>query len=402
MESNCDVLVIGAGPSGTVASTMLNKLGVDVRVVEKQKFPRFVIGESLIPRCMDHFEEAGMLDALKAEGYEKKHGARFIRGDERCIFDFSEQHTEGWTWTWQVPRSSFDNVLAKEAQRQGVPIDFEIGVKNIEFSPDNQRVTLDSGEIINAKFVIDASGYGRVIPRLLDLDAPSSLPARSALFCHVEDVNRPAPPDGPMITFVILEREVWYWIIPFSDGTTSLGFVGPEDYFEKDGGSPEEMIRQMIASEPTYRDRFMDVPIAVEPRMIRAYSQGVKQLYGDGYCLTGNSAEFLDPVFSSGVSFATESGLLAAKLAARQVKGEDVDWQVEYSEYINAGVDTFRSYVEAWYNGDLQTVFFSEQNNDQIKRQICSVLAGYVWDQTNPFVKKHDRAVKNLARVLAL
>jgi len=205
-----------------------------------------------------------------------------------------------------------------------------------------------------------------------------------------------------MITFVIIEQDVWYWIIPFSNGTTSLGFVGPPEFFEDVEGSPEEMVRQLIANEPTYCDRFNDTPIVEDARMITAYSSGVKQLFGEGYALTGNSAEFLDPVFSSGVSFATESGILAAKLAARQIKGEDVDWQTEYSDYINAGVDTFRSYVEAWYNGDLQTVFFSAQNNDQIKKQICSVLAGYVWDQTNPFVKKHGRAVKNLARVLAL
>lgn len=395
-------MVIGAGPSGTVAAAMLKKLGVDVRVVEKQKFPRFVIGESLIPRCMDHFEEAGLLDALKAEGFEKKHGARFIRGDERCVFDFSEQHTEGWAWTWQVPRARFDNVLAEEVQRKGVPIDFETGVTNIEFGSDKQRVTLDSGEVVNAKFIIDSSGYGRVIPRMLNLDVPSTLPVRSALFAHVQDSNRPAPPDGTMITFVILETDVWYWIIPFSDGTTSLGFVGPPEYFEKVSGSPEEKIRQLVAQEPTYCDRFNDTSMVEEARMITAYSSGVSQLYGEGYALTGNSAEFLDPVFSSGVSFATESGILAAKLAARQLGGENVDWQSEYADYINAGVDTFRSYVEAWYNGDLQTVFFSDQNNDQIKKQICSVLAGYVWDQTNPFVKKHDRAVKNLARVLAL
>ena len=396
------MLVIGAGPSGTVASTMLKRLGVDVRVVEKQKFPRFVIGESLIPRCMDHFEEAGLLDALKTEGFEKKHGARFIRGDERCVFDFSDQHTKGWAWTWQVPRASFDNVLAEEAQRQGVPIEFETGVDGIEFGCDSQKITLDNGDVINAKFIIDSSGYGRVIPRMLSLDVPSSLPVRSALFVHVKDINRPAPPEGSMITFVIIEQDVWYWIIPFSNGTTSLGFVGPPEFFEDVEGSPEEMVRQLIANEPTYCDRFNDTPIVEDARMITAYSSGVKQLFGEGYALTGNSAEFLDPVFSSGVSFATESGILAAKLAARQIKGEDVDWQTEYSDYINAGVDTFRSYVEAWYNGDLQTVFFSAQNNDQIKKQICSVLAGYVWDQTNPFVKKHGRAVKNLARVLAL
>ena len=103
-----DVLVIGAGPAGSVAAAIVNKYGLNVKMVEKLKFPRFVIGESLLPRSMDAFEEAGFLPALKAKGFQEKFGAKFVRGEEVCDFNFSDQHTKGWNWTWQVPREDFD------------------------------------------------------------------------------------------------------------------------------------------------------------------------------------------------------------------------------------------------------------------------------------------------------
>ena len=401
VEMDCEVLVIGAGPSGTVAASKLKKEGVDVRVVEKGRFPRFVIGESLIPRCMDHFEEAGLLNRLKSEGFESKLGARFIRDGQTCQFNFSEQYTTGWTWTWQVPRARFDQVLAEETMRKGVPIAFGTGVSSIEFGDESQVVRMDNGEHIRCKFIIDSSGYGRVIPRMLDLDEPSSMPPRSAFFAHVDDPRRPEGEEGTQITFVVLSQEVWYWIIPFSDGITSLGFVGPPEYFEELGTDLEMEFRKHVGAEPMFSERFSNVSFRVGPTLVRAYSIGVKQLFGRGYALTGNATEFLDPVFSSGVSFATESGLLAAKLAARQVKGGEVDWQAEYADYINQGVDTFRSYVKAWYNGDLQEIFFHSNHNAKIKRQICSVLAGYVWDTTNPFVSSHKTVLGNLRRIIS-
>jgi flavin-dependent dehydrogenase len=139
-----------------------------------------------------------------------------------------------------------------------------------------------------------------------------------------------------------------------------------------------------------------------EPRTIEGYAISTKQLYGDGFALCGNATEFLDPIFSSGVTFAMESGNKAGKLAGKFLRGEKVDWQTEYTDYMMQGVNTFRSYVAAWYNGDLHDIFFSENPDPVIKKQICSVLAGYVWDLNNPFVKKHDRVLKSLAQVIRI
>lgn len=406
-EKNTDVLIIGAGPSGCVAASYLHGKGINVKVVEKSKFPRFVIGESLLPRCMDHFEEVGLLECLQACGFEIKDGARFIKGDAVCHFDFSKKHTKGWDYTWQVPRADFDQVLANEVQRKGVDISFEHEVVAVEFREDGASKTTIRNkegnlETINAKFIIDSSGYGRVLPRLLNLDKPSALPKHSSIFTHVKEEKRPEGTEGTLITFDVVSTETWLWVIPFSNGNTSLGYVGPTEYLESFPGTNSEKLKAMIKLSDYYKDRFKDSEFLFEPILIKNYSKSVKQLYGKGYALTGNSSEFLDPVFSSGVTFATESGLLAAKLMYRELNGEKVDWEVDYADYIKSGVAVFSTYVNEWYTGNLQKIFFHRPENPEIKKQICAVLAGYVWDQTNPFVKNHQRLVKTVTHVIDL
>ena len=402
MNEFVDVLIIGAGPSGCVSSCYLHNNGAKVKVVEKTKFPRLVVGESLIPRVMDHFEEAGLLDALHKMNFEKKLGARFIRGEEVCDFNFSQNYTDGWTWTWQVPRADFDNTMAQEVIRKGIDLEFESEVIAIEFDGKNSVTTVKdkNGTIkkIHAKFVIDSSGYGRVLPRLLDLDYPSGLDPHSAIFTHIKDVNRP---ENDVISFDIIETEVWLWVIQFSNGNTSVGIVGPTDFISSlSSDSTSEALRKAINMSKFYKDRFGNEEFLFEPVKLQNYSRAVKKMYGEGFALTGNSTEFLDPVFSSGVAFATESGMLAAKLALREINGEKVDWETEFSDYMKEGIETFKTYVKEWYTGNLQTLFFHQPENPEVKRRICSVLAGYVWDKSNPFVRKHKNIVKNMAYTL--
>lgn len=404
-KEHVDVLIIGAGPSGAVAAGILEKSGLNIKIIEKEKFPRFVIGESLIPRVMDHFDEAGFMDDLNAQGFEKKFGARFLRGNEVCWFDFSEQFTKGWSWTWQMPRAEFDHTLAQSLIKRGVPLEFETAVTDIQFEGTSSVTTVVDKEgntkQIHAKFVIDSSGYGRVLPRLLDLDKPSTFEPMAATFTHVKDVRRPNNQDSTLITFDVLSQKVWFWVIPFSNGNTSLGLVCPKEYFESIvKENPTETFNAIIQKSDYYKERFGGLPFLFEPKQLVSYAKAVKKLYGPGFALTGNSAEFLDPVFSSGVCFATESGSLSAKLALRQIRGEEVNWQVEYEDHIMSGVNVFRSYIRDWYSGDLQKFFFHPEVNQDIRTKVCSVLAGYVWDKTNPFVKKHDYAVRAVTQML--
>lgn len=404
-EAQIDVLIIGAGPSGCVAAAHLNNNGLNVKVVEKSKFPRFVIGESLLPRCMDHFEEVGLLEPLKKAGFEIKRGARFLRGDIVCNFDFSKKFTEGWDWTWQVPRADFDTILANEIINKGVDVAFEHEVIDVKIDDNGHSTTTikdNNGDTyeVNAKFIVDSSGYGRVLPRFLGLDKPSALPDHSSLFTHVKDIKRPEGGEGTLITFDVLDKDTWFWVIPFSDGNTSIGFVSKTEYIESFKGDTTKRLQEMLKLSDYYYERFEGVDFSFEPICIKNFSKSVTRLHGKGYALTGNSAEFLDPVFSSGVTFATESALAAAKLVVKEIKGEDADWDKDYDAYIKRGVAVFSSYVKEWYTGNLQTLFFHRPENPEVKRQICAVLAGYVWDESNPFVKKHNRAISTLAHII--
>jgi flavin-dependent dehydrogenase len=402
-----DVLVIGGGPAGSIAAAKIHQAGLSVKVVEKEKFPRFVIGESLLPRCMEVLEDAGLLDAVKAKNFQQKFGAKFLKGDDVSDFNFSDQFTNGWTWTWQVPRAEFDMTLIEEVQRKGVPVDFETTVTGIEFFPDESSLTTiqrkdGSVEKIKAKFVVDASGYGRVIPRLFNLDKPSNLDPRKAVFAHVQDKHRANFEEPNRIIVVLYAPGVWVWIIPFSSGVTSLGFVGSFKFFDGLAGDLNSQYKALINGHPYLKKRFGDVDLVFEPRKLEAWSATTDKFFGKGYVLTGNVTEFLDPIFSSGVMFATVSSHLASTLVIRKLKGENVDWDQDYTKVIQQGVDTFRTYVMAWYDGTLEKIFFSKNPDPLIKRQICSVLAGYVWDQNNTFVRQHERAIARLAKVIDL
>lgn len=408
MIENTDVLIIGAGPSGSVAAAYLRKHNINVIVLEKTQFPRIVVGESLIPRSMDHFEEAGLLPYLDQQNFEVKAGARFIRDEQICVFDFSKKFGKGQDWTWQVPRADFDMTLANAIIDKGADLRFNEEVIDVHFEQKRSITTVkkQNGETyqINAKFLIDASGYGRVLPRLLNIDSPSKLNPHSAIFTHIDDVRRPQGQEGTQISFDIIETKVWLWVIPFSNGKTSVGIVGPTNYINQlsTNQSTVEALQNAIKKSDFYFNRFGDLPFEFEPKWLKNYSTAVTKMYGDGYVLTGNSTEFLDPVFSSGVCFATESGLKAAKLAIKEINNEIVDWQTEYEDYMKEGIDVFTTYVQEWYTGNLQELFFYQPENPDVKEKICAVLAGYVWNKENPFVKKHSSVIRNMAYLIRM
>lgn len=401
-----DVVVIGAGPAGSVAASYLKKQGYDVTILEKEQFPRFQIGESLLPCCMTHLEEAGLLEAVSARNFQKKTGAAFMRGEKRCEFFFSEQFTKGWTWTWQVKRADFDMALAEETRKKGVDVNFECEVLSVSCGPDNQSLEYKDKEgrhhTIECKFIIDSSGYGRVLPRLFDLSKPSAFTPRGAIFSHLEDRNRSEKASNNIFVHSFDDNKSWIWAIPFSDGSTSVGIVGDKEKIVELAENGGEKYENFIRNFEDLKGRFKESKLKFEPRHILGYSIGVTKMFGEGFVLSGNSTEFLDPIFSSGVTFATASGLLSAKITDKHLKGEAVDWKTDYEDVIQKGINVFRSYVTGWYSGDFQTILFATEIDDAFKKQICSVLAGYVWDQSNPFVKKHDTILPTLAKVIKM
>jgi len=401
-----DVLVIGAGPSGTVAAAIIKKAGFDVRIVEKQQFPRFVIGESLLPRCLDALEEAGFMETLEEQGFQVKSGAKFDRKGKICDFTFEKQFTNGRKNAWQMPRADFDKALADECVRAGIPVAYRNEVTAIDILDDGSSVTTirqEDGAVyqVKARFIVDGSGYGRVIPRLFNLERPSSQPPRKAFFAHMTDPRRLENEEPNRIVVYVHRDDCWIWTIPFANGVTSVGYVSHPGFFNAYEGTPTEQFRAMLADEPALGRRFENAELLFEPRTLQNWSVTTDTFFGKGFVLTGNVTEFLDPIFSSGVTLATVSAQTAAGLVIRHLNGEAVDWEKEYLEPTMQGVSVFRTYVNAWYDGTLFKIFFADNKDEQVKAQICSVLAGYVWDMHNPFVKNHERSVRALASFLS-
>jgi flavin-dependent dehydrogenase len=404
MKTEVDVLIIGAGPAGSSAAALLHKQGFKLIVVEKQIFPRFVIGESLLPHCMDLLKEAGLLDAVEAQNFIHKYGAVFLRGNETCNFDFSDQFTAGWKYTFQVPRADFDKTLADTVTARGVEVLYGHGVTAISFNDNGATVTVEPPDKISrnisARFVLDCSGYGRVLPRLLDLEKPTTFPTREALFSHVTGDQRPDGREGGKIWACIHPAGAWVWIIPFSNGKTSTGVVATPEFFARYPGETDAQLREILLADPNVAARLGKMQFVFPSQRISGYACAIKQLYGPHFALAGNATEFLDPIFSSGVTLALASANRAAKTITRQLRGEAVDWQTDYADHVMQGINTFRTYVSAWYDGTLHDIFFAAKSNHDIMRQICSVLAGYVWDKSNPYVAQPERALPLLSKIV--
>lgn len=399
-----DVVVIGAGPSGAVVSALLVQRGWSVNVVERQEFPRFSIGESLLPQCMEFLETAKMLDAVKAEGFQFKNGAAFEWDGTRTAFDFTEKFSPGAGTTFQVQRARFDKILADEAAKQGAQMFYRHTILEADINTDGARLVAEcDGEqvVFRGRFVLDASGFGRVLPRLLDLDRPSPFPARESVFTHVQDNIDDAHFDRNKILITVhpQQRDIWYWLIPFSGGRASLGVVGEREKIAEFGQEPQQILRNAVDAAPqlakTLRNAEFDTPV----QQISGYSSDVSSLIGPGFALLGNAGEFLDPVFSSGVTIAMKSAELAAECLDRQLSGEVVDWQADFAAPLKHGVDVFKTYVTAWYDGRFQDVIFYQTEQQDIKRMICSILAGYAWDKKNPFVAVAERRLNTLAEI---
>jgi flavin-dependent dehydrogenase len=401
----CDVLIIGAGPAGSVAAALLLQQGRQVLVLEREQFPRFSIGESLLPQSMEYLQQAGMLQAVVEAGFQYKNGAAFVRGERYTDFDFRDKHSAGWGTTYQVQRARFDQVLADEAERQGAQVRYQHTVTAFDADAEKPRVTVrhaDGSEyVVEAGFVLDASGFGRVLSRLLDLETPSNFPVRGAIFTHIEDGIDAAGFDRNKIRITVHPEHcnVWYWLIPFAGGRCSIGVVAETAFLDQFKGSESERLQMLVMQDPASRALLKNARWDTPARQIVGYSSNVKSLWGRAYALLGNAGEFLDPVFSSGVTIAVKSASLAVAALQRQFDGIAVDWEKEYAVPLKKGVDTFRTFVDSWYSGGFQKVIFYEQQQPEIRRMIAAILAGYAWDDSNPYVKESKRRLSILEEI---
>ena len=394
-----DILIIGAGPAGSVAAGLLRQQGRQVLVLEKEQLPRFSIGESLLPQSMAYIEKAGMLRAVVEAGFQYKNGAAFAKGDKRTQFDFRDKFSPGWGTTYQVQRADFDKVLADEAERMGASVRYRHEVLSVDVDGDRPQVTVRApdGEVygVDASFLLDASGFARILPRLLKLESPSGFPVRGAIFTHVRDNIAPgsAAFDRNKILITVHPRhdDVWFWTIPFSNGRCSLGVVAEQAFLAQYTGTETERLQAIVGEDPGLSTLLAAADWDTPARQIVGYSANVKSLWGKNYALLGNAGEFLDPVFSSGVTIAFTSASLAAECLKREAAGDSVDWEADYGKPLRGGVDAFRRFVDAWYAGGFQKIIFHPNPTPDIRRMICAILAGYAWDRSNPYVAEPRR-----------
>ncbi|APA84132.1 NAD(P)/FAD-dependent oxidoreductase [Paraburkholderia sprentiae WSM5005] len=404
MRTVVDVAIIGAGPAGSVAAALLRQAGRSVLVLERQHFPRFSIGESLLPQSMAYVEEAGMLQAVVEAGFQYKNGAYFVNRDQRSSFDFRDKYSPGWGTTYQVERALFDDVLIRCAAAQGADVRFGHTVSAMRTDTTPLLEVADEaghGYQVEARFVLDASGFGRVLPRLLELETPTRMPTRAALFTHVRDDLAPGDIDRNKICIATHpeRRDVWFWMIPLAGGRASVGCVAEASFLDVPQAQRDATLRALIQQEPTLNRLIGRAPFLMQVRQIGGYAANVASLHGPGYALLGNAGEFLDPVFSSGVTIALRSAHLAARTLNRQLDGNTVDWSADYDVPLRKGIDTFRAFVERWYTGELQDIIYYPEQTPTIRRMICAVLAGYAWDESNPYVADPVRRLNALHEV---
>ncbi|MDN3521800.1 NAD(P)/FAD-dependent oxidoreductase [Halomonas ramblicola] len=402
-----DIAIIGAGPAGAAAAAWLARQGHDVRVLERQHFPRFSIGESLLPQCMEHLAACGLLEAARAGDFQPKNGAAFCWKGAEAAIDFRDKFSPGPGTTWQVERADFDWRLIEGARQAGARVEY--GVKVDGFAADvlHPRLTLSDERGVRrelrARFVLDASGYGRVLARLTGLDRPSTLADRSVLFTHVEDRIRCPDHDREKILIGLHPRhpQVWYWLIPFRGGRASVGVVADPAILEAAGADDAERFWTLLGEEPRFAELLDRATATREVSRLTGYAADIERLHGPGFAVLGNAGEFLDPVFSSGVTIALDSAVRAAPLVERQLAGGTVDWAADFETPLRRGVATFRDFVEAWYDGRLPRIIFHDRQHPRLRGMISSVLAGYAWDDDNPFVVASRRRLDRLAETCA-
>jgi flavin-dependent dehydrogenase len=404
LPMDADVLIIGAGPAGSVAGSLLARQGHRVITLEAGTLPRFQIGESLLPRSNDILAEAGLLDAVVARRYQPKNAALFLHAEQRERFCFADVFPGQRTQTFQVPRDDFDQTLATAARRHGVDFRFNHRVEAIELERDQVSLSVldleaDRRIQLHARFVLDCSGYGRVLPRLLGLEKPSEIPPRVALFTWVEGDERPPGDLEGDIWIVIHPRGAWGWIIPFSNGRTSVGLVMPQSDYDSVSGCDRDRLFTLLHEDPNIHHRLRNASPVLKTVKLSGWSAAVTRFHGPGWAVTGNASEFLDPVFSSGVTLALESSSIAARLVHRSLSGEPVDWDAEYDGAVGQAVEVFKVFVRSWYEGALPQILLNSNKHPAIRQAITAVLGGYVTDQNNPFVRD---AEKTLAAVVKL
>ncbi|MEA2709078.1 MAG: hypothetical protein QOF78_1679 [Phycisphaerales bacterium] len=382
--SRYDVIIIGAGPGGSTSALLLARQGFKVVVLEKAKFPRFHIGESILPQNFPLVQELGLEDALFRLPHLKKYGAEFGMGDDpkTTRFNFDSALIPGSN-TFNIERAHFDKMLMDEACIAGAEIREETGVKSIaKLTHGDCSVIIDGGETLWSKIILDASGHGTVIGRHLGLRKPvaDTNLHKVAYLEHFDHVERlPGNEDGH--PSIIMTTEGWFWLIGLNEKTTSIGFVTHPDFIKRVNIPANRMLQWAIARCPVVRHRMRDAIGPATNQVLADFSYTCKPFAGDGYFMVGDAGCFLDPIFSTGVTLAMKGAREAARHTAALLKNETTPAraQREYIRFVTGSTSVFWRLIRNYYNHSFRELFLNGTGPHDVHRAVISILAGHVF-----------------------
>src|SRR5438105_1747487 len=359
--TSADVVVIGGGPAGSTVSTLLAQHGCRVKLFERERFPRFHIGESLIPETYWVFKRLKVLDKMKASPFVKKFSVQFVnaQGKESAPFYFHDNKPHECSQTWQVIRSEFDTMMLDNAREQGVEVHQPARVLEVLFDGDRAvgvRVQKEGGgqEEVRAQVVVDASGQSTMLQNRFKLRLWDPVLNKGAIWTYWEGAYRDTGRDeGATLVVQTTNKQGWFWYIPQHDNTVSVGVVAPFEYLFKGRGSHEQTYNEEVDACPAIKKRVSFGKRATGYFATKDYSYRSREVAGNGWVLIGDAFGFLDPLYSSGVFLALKSGDVAADAIAEGLaKGDVSAAQIgRWGEMFNRGVDRMRRLVCEYYDG---------------------------------------------------
>ncbi|HXX93583.1 MAG TPA: NAD(P)/FAD-dependent oxidoreductase, partial [Planctomycetota bacterium] len=377
--------VIGGGPAGSTAAYVLAKAGRKVVVLEREKFPRHHIGESLLPRTMGLYRRLDLLPILQGAGFTAKYGAHIVSNDggAEIEFDFFTGNTDPDLVAWEVERETFDQILLDHARTRGAEVREETAVLEARPSvgePGRLRLRDRQGREseIEARWIIDASGQGSLLAKQFDLRVSHPSHSKIAVYGRYGGMARR---DGRKAGNVdlVLGPGGWFWIIPLRNDQTSVGFVTSLTHWKQTGWSPEKLLEDAIERSPYVKKKMGAGGLSSEIWTASNYSYSCRKLYGPGFVLVGDAAEFLDPIWSTGVMLAMRTGEMAGTLLTRAFeKGLPLTEELfaRYEETFRRWTRIHFKMIDAYYAPGFAEVLFNRRNTLGMSDAVTALLAG--------------------------
>jgi flavin-dependent dehydrogenase len=388
-----DAIVVGGGPAGATAATLLAQHGRQVLLLERESFPRYHIGESLMPHTWFTFERLGVLDWLKQSGSPRKHSVQFvsISGKVSQPFYFFKTITEDWASTWQIRRSDFDKMMLENAAATGVDVRQGVAVRDVLREGDRVigvRADVPGGsETHRARVVVDATGRDALLAAKLGWKQRDPDLNKIAIFTYYTGALRDPGLDEGATTVAYIPDKGWFWYIPLVDDTVGVGVVAEHDYLYRETRDPEAIFRREAEDCRWIREHLAPGTHQGPMRVTGEFSYRATQAAGEGFCLVGDAFSFLDPVFSSGVYLALKSGELAADTIHAALETGEVTATTfqQYERDVRHGLDSFRRLVLAFYDPAFNFGEFIGKHPD-LQPQLVDALVGNVFKDLRPLM----------------